>query len=41
MLAVATPTETLPSAFKMTCAAEGYAVNFAWVSGAFEFVHTG
>ena len=36
---VAAPMETLASAFKMTRAAEGYAVNFAWFPRAFEFVH--
>jgi len=41
MFAVAAPTETLASALKMTRAAEGYAVNLAWVPGAFEFVHAG
>jgi hypothetical protein len=38
MFTVAAPTETLASALKMTRAAEGYAVNVAWVPGAFEFV---
>jgi len=41
MFAVAAPTETLASALKMTRAAEGYAVDFAWLPGAFEFVHAG
>jgi hypothetical protein len=41
MFAVAAPTETIASALEMARAPEGYAVNFAWLPGAFEFVHTG
>jgi hypothetical protein len=41
MFTVSAPAETLTSALKMTRAAEGYAVNFAWISRAFEFVHAG
>src|SRR5262245_29715462 len=38
MFAVAAPPETLASAFKMTCASEGHAVDLAWVTGAFELM---
>ena len=41
MLAVAAPAETFASAFQMTCASEGYAVNLTLVARAFEFMDAG